>query len=100
MKTNKRGSGPSGRTPAARVAIDARAVAWVRPMSAAQRNALQLLAKGSMHRVRIGFVSNHGPGHVPIAVMSALAKRGYATLSAFEAGATITPAGRREARRL
>jgi len=93
---NKR-TGPSWRTQAERDAINTRAAAWVRPLSAQQSCALKALSKSNFHRVRAGYHSTGGTIFAP-ATVDALCKRGFA-ISGF-GKAQITAAGRREARRV
>lgn len=98
------GSGPSGRTPAERAAIDARAAAYPRPLSAVQVRAIKTLAAGYFHYTRAGW-ARHDAGscteYFSTQTVDALCNRGMARrrLVGRARRITVTPAGKREAAR-
>lgn len=95
--------GPSQRTAAERAAIDTRASAYPRPLSAAQVQALKALAQWcgpGRHFVK-SVAGWHAPGdsltNFSTQTIDSLGKRGFVKRS--RNAAVITTAGRREAAR-
>jgi len=89
------------RTDAERAAIDARADAWQRPLTAIQLEALSVLQHTGMHRERAGFVPQFRKASVdyfPAATIRVLVRRGLAVLEHSETGVRITAKGRKAAR--
>jgi hypothetical protein len=89
------------RTPAQRAAIDARAAAWLRPISIWQLEALRCMAKQPLARGRAGWASELLVGkYWQSQTVRALADRGMCRLYGGKAGrerfAGITPKGRLE----
>jgi hypothetical protein len=97
-------TGPSQRTPAERAAIDARAAAWERPISAWQLEALRAMARATLTRGRAGWSSGHLPGkYWQAQTVRTLAARKLCSLVGGSPGrerfARITVKGRRELER-
>lgn len=93
-------TGPSRRTAAERAAIDARADAYPRPVSATQIRALKILAAGTAHFVR-SVAGWHRPGDSLNAfstqTITSLRQRRF--VKRWRTVIVITAAGRDEARR-
>jgi hypothetical protein len=87
------------RTDAERAAIDARADAWERPLTATQCEALSVLQHSGMHRVRAGFEPLfRKAGVFPVATIRVLVRRGLAIFESSDTAAYITAKGRKAAR--